>query len=255
MLEDRKPRRRPEAKQKHTGRAPRRLRWSWLFAGFSLILAAVSTYFLIHSPLLIVDEVTVTGVKSLDQRTLADLSGLREESMLRLPLDEARENLKTIPRIKSLSFERSWPNSVVINIEERTPYAFWSVGGRDYIVDIEGVVLGGGAPDKAAPHIVEPDSPRIMGPGDRVHPDALALAGRIHEESPSFLNQSVEVLEYRPGIGVTAVFPSGMRVTFGDERSYDYKVSVLSKLLEQLNARGANPRAVDLRFGERVTYE
>jgi hypothetical protein len=94
-----------------------------------------------------------------------------------------------------------------------------------------------------------------MGPGDRVHPDALALAARIVQESPRFLNQSVQVLEYRPGIGVTAVFGSGMRVTFGDERSYEYKVSVLSKLLEQLSARGTTPRAVDLRFGERVTYE
>ena len=85
--------------------------------------------------------------------------------------------------------------------------------------------------------------------------DALALAARIAQESPRFLNQSVQVLEYRPGIGVTAVFGTGMRVTFGDERSYEYKVSVLSKLLEQLSARGTTPRAVDLRFGERVTYE
>jgi hypothetical protein len=94
-----------------------------------------------------------------------------------------------------------------------------------------------------------------MGPGDRVHPDALALAARIHEESPRFLNQTVQLLEYRPGIGVTAVFSSGMRVTFGDQRSYDYKVAVLTKLLDQLSARGTAPRTVDLRFGERVTYE
>ncbi len=46
-----------------------------------------------------------------------------------------------------------------------------------------------------------------------------------------------------------------MRVTFGDERSYDYKVAVLSKLLDQLAAKKYTPHAVDLRFGERVTYE
>ena len=80
--------------------------------------------------------------------------------------------------------------------------------------------------------------------------------GGISFESPKILGQSVDILEYRPGIGVTAVFSSGMRVTFGDERSYEYKVAVLSNLLTDLQARGvAQPRAVDLRFGERVTYE
>ncbi len=44
-------------------------------------------------------------------------------------------------------------------------------------------------------------------------------------------------------------------MTFGDERSYEYKVAVLSKLLDQLKAQGRTPQAVDLRFGERVTYE
>jgi hypothetical protein len=94
-----------------------------------------------------------------------------------------------------------------------------------------------------------------MGAGDRVHPDAIALALRIQSESPRFLGQSVNELEYRAGVGVTAVLANGLRVTFGDERSYEYKVAVLAKLLDQLSAQGVKPRAVDLRFGERVTYE
>lgn len=255
MLEDRIPRRRPKTKHKHHSSTPRKLRWSWVFAGFSLILAGISTYFLIHSPVFTVDSVRVQGADTLDQQALVEISGLMGQSMLRLPLDQAREQLKALPQVKSVTFERKWPRAVVINLEERVPYAFWSVGERDYIVDVEGVVLAAGAPSGPAPRIVEPDATRIMGPGDRVHPDALALAARIARESPRFLGQSVQVLEYRPGIGVTAVFTSGMRVTFGDERSYDYKVSVLAKLLDQLAARGTTPRAVDLRFGERVTYE
>jgi hypothetical protein len=69
------------------------------------------------------------------------------------------------------------------------------------------------------------------------------------------LGQGVRELEYSAHVGVTAVFDNGLRVTFGDERSYEYKVAVLSKLLDQLQAKGVRPRAVDLRFGERVTYE
>jgi hypothetical protein len=89
-----------------------------------------------------------------------------------------------------------------------------------------------------------------------VHPDAIALAMRIFKESPAFLGQRVQKLEYRPDIGVTAVFPNNMRVTFGDERAYEYKVAVLNALLDQLAAaKQRPPRTVDLRFGERVTYD
>jgi hypothetical protein len=47
-----------------------------------------------------------------------------------------------------------------------------------------------------------------------------------------------------------------MRVTFGDERAYEYKVAVLSSLLDHLASNKQRPpRSVDLRFGERVTYD
>jgi cell division protein FtsQ len=191
----------------------------------------------------------------LDRAALIEISGLEGESMLSLPVASARARILEVPQVRSVSIRRDWPQGVTIVVEERQPYAFWSVGGRDYTVDAEGVVLAAGAPSGPAPRIVEMDANRTMSPGDRVHPDALALAVRIMKESPRFLGQTVRELEYRPGIGVTAVFSGGMRVTFGDERSYEYKVAVLAKLIDQLSARGQLPRAVDLRFGERVTYE
>jgi cell division protein FtsQ len=175
--------------------------------------------------------------------------------MLSLPIDDARHRLLELPQVRSVSIARDWPRGVVIRVGEREPVAFWSVGGRDYVVDADGFVLAAGSPSGPAPRIVEPNSNRVMGPGDRVHPDAVALAQRIFKESPRILGQTVDRLEYSPAVGVTAVFSNGTRVTFGDERAYDYKVAVLSRLLEQLQARAVKPRAVDLRFGERVTYE
>ncbi len=256
MAEERTPRRRFQAKNRSNTAPERKLRWTWVLAGFSLIIAAVATYVGLRSPMFDVDTVRVAGVDTLDGAALAEISGLQGESMFRLNLEEATANLQALPQVKSVTFERDWPKSVTINIVERVPYAFWSVGGREYTVDADGIVLAVGSPSGPAPRIIEPDANRIMGPGDQVHPDALALAARISFESPKILGQSVDILEYRPGIGVTAVFSSGMRVTFGDERSYEYKVAVLSNLLLDLQARGvAQPRAVDLRFGERVTYE
>jgi cell division protein FtsQ len=175
--------------------------------------------------------------------------------MLAMSDDGARRRLLAIPAIRSVDIRREWPNSVVIAVEERTPVAFWSVAGHDFPVDQEGVVLSAGTPDGPAPRIVEVTPGRVLVPGDRVHPDALAFARRIMAESPRFLEANVAELEYEAGVGVTVIFDGGMRVTFGDDRSYDYKIAVLSELLLELDSKGIQPSAVDLRFGERVTYE
>lgn len=227
-----------------------------MLALFPVAVVAGVTYAAVESPLLTAQSFTVKGAETLDQAALIEISGLQGKSLLDLPESEAQARLMEVPQVKSVSISRTFPQSVTIRIEERIPAAFWSVNDREYVVDAEGFVLNAGVPNGPAPRIVEPNSARVMGPGDRVHPDAVALAIRLIEEAPRFLGQAVTSIEYRQDVGISAIFADGMRVTFGDERSYDYKVAVLSKLLDKLTAQGvAAPRAVDLRFGERVTYE
>lgn len=255
MARDRTPRRRSESNKPRIQSPRKRSRWLLALAVVSIASLAALTYAALQLPLTRVQQMRVTGTETLDTRAIVELSGLEDQSMLRLGLDEARRHLLEVPQIKSVSFSRDWPNGVTIRVSERVPWGFWTVAGKDYPIDYEGVVLAAGAPSKASTRIVEPDSNRIMGPGDRVDPDAIALADRIFRESPSVLGRGVTELEYKAGVGITAVFTSGMRVTFGDDRAYEYKFAVLSKLLDQLKASGRTPRAIDLRFGERVTYE
>ena len=257
MAEDRSPRRRTEApkpRKIHRRLNPSVLRWFLL--AVPIIFVGAATYVVINSPLLRVQDIEIKGAETLDTRELGEITGLKDQSMLMLDVDKAYKNVLSLPQVKSVSLEREWPNGVMLTITEREPAAIWTVANRDYAVAEDGTVLVGGAPSGPAPHIVEPTSNRIMGLGDRVHPDAIALAMRIYKESPQFIGQGVQQLEYRPDVGVTAVFQNGMRVTFGDERAYDYKVAVLSNLLDQLaSSKQRPPRSVDLRFGERVTYD
>ncbi|HXH20585.1 MAG TPA: FtsQ-type POTRA domain-containing protein [Dehalococcoidia bacterium] len=221
----------------------------------SLAFAAGLTYAALHLPITRVQQVRVTGTETLDTAAVAEITRLAGQSMFRLDLHGARRRLLEVPQVKDVRFSRDWPNTVTVRVVERVPWGYWSVGGRDYPVDYEGVVLAAGAPSAASTRIVETGASRIMGPGDRVDPDAIALADRIFRESPSVLGRGVKELEYKAGVGITAVFTNGLRVTFGDDRAYDYKFAVLSRLLEQLGAAGRTPSAIDLRFGERVTYQ
>ncbi len=255
MPRSRSPRRRPEKTTTSNKLASktRRFRWPLVLATLGILIVGGTTYAALRLPWLTVSDVQVEGAYSLDPASIAQMSGLQGKSMLRLPLSTVRSDLLAIPQIKSVTFSRHWPTTVVVHIDERQPWGFWSVGGRDYPVDIDGVVLDGGAPSSASVRIVEAGD-RIMGPGDRVDPDAIALADRIFRESPQFLGKSVQEVRYQAGIGLTVVFSGGLQATFGDDRSYDYKVAVLTTLLGRLKNQGITPHAVDLRFGERVTY-
>jgi cell division protein FtsQ len=227
-----------------------------MLALFPVAVVAGVSYAAVQSPLLTAQSFSVQGAETLDTQAVIEISGLKGRSLLDLPEADARARLMEVPQIKSVSISRTFPQKVTIRVEERQPAAYWSVNNREYVVDADGYVLNSGVPASNAPRIVEPDSTRVMGPGDRVHPDAVALALRLLEESPRVLNQNLATIEYRQDVGVSAVFANGMRVTFGDERSYDYKMAVLTRLLDRLTTQGvAAPRAVDLRFGERVTYE
>ena len=93
MPEDRNPRRRFQAKNRNSNRGERKLRWTWVLAGFSLILAAFATYVGLRSPMFNVDTVRVAGIDTLDGTALAEISGLYGESMFRLNIEEASANL------------------------------------------------------------------------------------------------------------------------------------------------------------------
>lgn len=183
MSEDRNPRRRPKKKTS----SPLPIRgilghWRVLLALLPLAIVASVTYGALRSSFLTVQEVRVEGTEVLEPAGLIAKSGLMGESMLRLPKAEARARLLEDPQLRSVSISRSWPRPVVFEVEERHPIAFWSINGLDYVVDIDGVVLTAGVPPGLSPRIVELGSDRVLGPGDRVHPDALALALHISQE-------------------------------------------------------------------------
>ncbi len=256
MSKDRNPRRRPKKKTS----SPLPIRgflghWRVLLALLPIAIVASVTYGALRSSFLTVQEVRVEGTEILEPADLIAESGLMGESMLHLPKGEARARLLEDPQLRSVSISRSWPNGLVFKVEERSPVAFWSINGLDYVVDIDGVVLSAGVPPGLSPRILELGSEPLLGPGDRVHPDAVALALHVSQESLTLSGHAVAELTYREGIGVTVVFTNGLNVTFGDLRSYEYKLAVLSKLLDDLSAQGIVPSQVDLRFGTRVTYE
>jgi cell division protein FtsQ len=118
---------------------------------WSLIaLAAAATsyalgHYLLASPemaLIHSDQVQITGNHYVPRgRVLEIFSADRNRSVLRIPLNERRRQLETIPWVEQATVRRALPNRIEVEITERTPIAFLREGSDLALVDVHGVIL------------------------------------------------------------------------------------------------------------------
>jgi cell division protein FtsQ len=97
------------------------------------------------------EQVELTGTQYVPRaRVLEMFAADRNRSVLRIPLDERRRQLETIPWVEHATVRRALPNRVEIEIIERTPIAYLRQGSELSLVDAHGVILE--RPTKAAFH-------------------------------------------------------------------------------------------------------
>jgi cell division protein FtsQ len=86
-------------------------------------------------------------------------------------LDRIREQLLAFGWVKDARVSRRLPDTLVVDLVERTPAAVWQQQGRLHLIDGEGVVLDSVPVDKM------PDLPLLIGPG--ANRQAVALQRMI----------------------------------------------------------------------------
>jgi len=65
----------------------------------------------------------------------------RGHSVLRIPLSERRRQIETLPWVEQGSVLRALPNTIKVEITERTPIAFLRDGSDLALIDVHGVIL------------------------------------------------------------------------------------------------------------------
>jgi cell division protein FtsQ len=65
----------------------------------------------------------------------------QNSSVLRIPLEERRRQIEAIPWVAQATVRRALPNTLQVDIIERTPIAFLRQGNGTSLIDIHGVIL------------------------------------------------------------------------------------------------------------------
>ncbi len=235
----------------------------WLRGAIALgvvALFATGGYWLYTSPLLSIDEVTVTGntvLSAVEARGTADIQG---NNVFDPGFAEAEARLVALPIVKDVEIGRVWPNDARITITERTAWGLWQIGERRVAIDDEGVVVDLPAPP-SAPVIVQNDvGAQLPAPGERVDAGAVDVVRQLVATAQQTLGRTVLSMEFTQASGLAVVFSNtigdgGLRVLFGDGQAYEFKVAALFAVLEQASYEGRSLSRVDLRFGDRVAVQ
>src|SRR5271155_4145196 len=115
-----------------------------------IALAAAATgyalgHYLLASPemaLIHSDQVQIAGNQYVPRgRVLEIFSADRNRSVLRIPLNERRRQIETIPWVEQATVRRALPNRIEVEITERMPIAFLREDSDLALVDVHGVIL------------------------------------------------------------------------------------------------------------------
>jgi cell division protein FtsQ len=224
----------------------RRLRWL-LVVGVVLVVGALVAVVL-ASPLFSVREVRVDGAAYTEPELIDEVvASLDGEPIMVVDLDAAAERLEASPWVRDARVTRRFPDTVVIEVAERTPLAsFQGEDQRFRVIDDEGRVLAvlDGQPVDYVP---------VTGVGPDVEAGASAggtyrAAAQLVEALPDELRPQVASLGVTEAGELTMTLVSGAEVRLG--RPDDLQ-SKLVALVVVLRRQGADELTViDLSSGE-----
>jgi cell division protein FtsQ len=90
-----------------------------------------------------IKAVTISGAHELKEQDILATAGVGpRNSLLFLDAAKIREKLKLLPIVKEAAITKLYPDRLLIEVEERQPFALWQNDGETRIVAEDGVVLG-----------------------------------------------------------------------------------------------------------------
>jgi cell division protein FtsQ len=133
--------------------------------------------------------------------------------------------VQALADVRSAEVTRTWPDTVTITVEERTPVAVVEIGGQLRGLDVEGVVFRA---FRSPPEGL----PRVQTPADTSR-DALLEAAGVVSALPADLTRRLDHVEVATVDQISLALRDGRTVVWGSAEESEAKAEVLTALLEQ----------------------
>ena len=208
-------------------------RWLMIALAASLVLAAGYRFWLRDSPLVSVDQVSVTGLTTKDAaRVRASLvSAAHTMTTLHVDRDVLERAVEPYPVVRTIEVRTDFPHGLRIHVVEHRPAALV----RGLPVAGDGTILRGIPVEGKLPAL----ETRGGLDGSRLT-DAAALHGaRIAGAAPAALRPRLESIEMRSQDGIVVQLRDGPELIFGEATRVRAKWIAATRVLADPEAEGA----------------
>ena len=152
--------------------------------------AIMETYFL--SAGIVLQEIHIKGQLHLEDKQIIKALGIRSgQSLFGFDALKAQKQLSSLGPVKSARVMRLLPSKLLVEIEERPPFARWMHDGRIDLIDKEGVVL------RRLADVQQSHYPLVVGAGAERRAAALIRVLSTHPGLAGHIKLAERVGRYR----------------------------------------------------------
>ena len=177
----------------------RRRRRARLAVGGAILLAVLgAAAVVVASPLFAVADVRASGVDGSRAAEVLDASGLAPgQNMLFADAQAAEMRIRELAWVKRAHVRRLPPSTLEIAVIARQPVAVLNLGDSSWLLDDDGVLLGGG--DRNGLLTIEAPAVPLPPPGQPLRDPLVTGALRLHAELPPALAVRLQRVEQGDG--------------------------------------------------------
>jgi len=234
----------PGERQPASGRPPRRLgrtrRSPWRAAFFGVIAVGVLvgvSYTFLGPKVLVVRSVVVSGTHLVPASQVRAAAGIPlGEPLLRVNTAAAARRVEAITQVRSAQVSKSWPDRILITVQERTPVlavarppaaGSTSAGGGYDLIDASGVIVRTAQAKPRGMAVFWPPVPVTALQGS----PSVAAAAAVLREVPASIGRSVVVVSASSPQNVTLGLSDGITIVWGSTARATAKAAELSALM------------------------
>ena len=207
-------------------------------------LGVVIAWFVLTIPYFCVSKVEVKGEKRLSKDIILKWAAIpRQSSIFRVNLGEVSERITLASKVKKAEVRRVFPSTLLILIQERSPFAYLRKESHFWEVDEEGVIIGEA--------IEKQHLPLITGAG--VSPDQAQKIEMGVKILASFQGSGLPLsrIDIINENSIVGHMEEGPRVYLTEDDHLGY-LSYLPLVLADAKRGGRRIKYLDLRFTQQI---
>ncbi|MCO1601236.1 cell division protein FtsQ/DivIB [Desulfosporosinus nitroreducens] len=213
---------------------PKKMNTSFLYVTVLTILLSLGLALFLRSNAFAVQRVSVQGLNLITENEILKLSdGIQGQNLLLFDRKALEYKISLHPLVKSVQFQRKLPQTLVIQVTERTPAALVVVPRGVLEVDSEGTFLRRleSWPKSDYPVISGIELSDTVGPGQNLANPLLNAALRLLGQAPPELVIQIGELNVNAIEQITLFLTSGVEVRLGQANDWADKLQALYQLI------------------------